>query len=41
MLLVQAARGAAIRSWTTLCPTGKDLGAVWGRLVGAMGRRIT
>jgi O-antigen/teichoic acid export membrane protein len=41
MLLVQAVRAGTIRSWTTLCPTGEDLGAVWGRLVGAMGRRIT
>jgi Na+-driven multidrug efflux pump len=36
MLLVQAVRAATIRSWTTLWPTGEDLGAVWGRLVGAM-----
>jgi antigen flippase len=34
----QAIKAGDISSWGTFCPTGEDLGAVWGRLVSVMGR---
>jgi O-antigen/teichoic acid export membrane protein len=36
VLVRQGIQAGGISSWTTLCPTGKDFGAVWSRLVGTM-----